>query len=141
MSATGASPERTARCGCGQLTVTARGAPLSVDACSCGNCQRLSGSVFTYSGFWPAAAVTVAGARGAWRYHGDSGRWIETDFCPTCEVTVCFRGQARPGIVGIAAGCFAEPAFPPPERVFWASRHHRWLTFPDGIELQPTQSE
>ena len=140
MSKTG-ERERKARCGCGQLTVSVRGEPLTVYACSCANCQRLSGSAFTYSAFWPAAAVTLAGAHTAWRFHGDSGRWIETEFCPTCGVTVCFRAEARPEVVGISVGCFADPEFPAPERLFWASRGHPWLTFPDAIELQPTQSE
>jgi hypothetical protein len=140
LSATGAR-ERKARCGCGGLTVSVRGEPLTVYACSCINCQRLSGSAFTYSAFWPAAAVSIEGARTTWRWHGDSGRWIESLFCPTCGVTVCFRAEARPDVIGISVGCFADPGFPPPARLFWASRRHPWLTFPDTTELDPTQSE
>ncbi len=136
---TGGTPERTARCGCGQLIVTARGTPAAVHACSCLSCQRRSGGAFTYSAFYPAAAVNVAGERTVWRHHGDSGRGSESEFCPTCGVTVCFRVDANPGIIGIPVGCFADPDFARPERLYWASRRHRWLRLPDGIELIETQ--
>jgi hypothetical protein len=136
---TGGTPERRARCGCDQLQVTARGEAVAVHACSCLSCQRTSGGAFSYSAFYPASAVTVAGERTVWRHHGDSGRWVESDFCPICGVTLCFRVEAYPGIIGIPVGCFADPDFAPPERLYWASRRHRWLRFPDGIELTETQ--
>ncbi len=132
---------RTARCGCGQLTVRACGEPVGVYACSCLSCQRASGSAFSYSALYPEAAVAVAGARNLWRRRGESGRWTETEFCPTCGVTLCFRNDAYPAIVGIAAGAFADPDFAPPERVYWASRRHRWLAFPEGVERLATQGE
>lgn len=47
MTETSAPRERNARCGCGGLTVTTRGEPLVVYACSCLNCQRESGSAFS----------------------------------------------------------------------------------------------
>ncbi len=139
MSANESTSKRTARCGCGQLTATARGEPTVVYACSCSNCQRQSGGGFTYSAFYPVAAVAVTGARTLWRHQGASGRWTETEFCPTCGVTLCFRTEAYPGIVGIAVGGFADPDFAPPERLYWASRRHRWLSFPEAIELVDTQ--
>ena len=108
---TGGTPERRAHCGCGLLTVVARGEPAAVHACSCFNCQRTGGGAFSYSAFYPAAAVTVAGERTVWRHHGDSGRGSESEFCPICGVTLCFRVEAYPGIVGIPVGCFADPDF------------------------------
>ena len=41
--------ERVARCACGNLTVTARGEPLEVYLCSCKDCQRGTGSAFSYA--------------------------------------------------------------------------------------------
>jgi len=131
--------KRTARCGCGSLTVTTTGEPADVYACSCLKCQRMSGGTFSYCAVYPEAAVSVAGTQRGWQHHGDSGRWIETQFCPTCGVTVYFRSESWPGLVGIAVGCFADLDFPKPKKLYWASRHHRWLQFPDGIELVDTQ--
>jgi hypothetical protein len=141
VTTTDGTPERTARCGCDQLQVRARGEPAAVHACSCLSCQRTSGGAFSYSAFYPASAVTVTGERTVWRHHGDSGRWVEGDFCPICGVTLCFRVEAYPGIIGIPVGCFADPDFARPERLYWASRRHRWLQFPDSIELIETQPD
>jgi hypothetical protein len=130
---------RTASCACGSLTAEVRGEPASVYACSCRTCQRKSGSAFSYAATYPEAAVRIAGAYTSWRHNGDSGRWIETGFCPTCGSTVLFRFEAAPGIVGIPVGAFGEPDFAPPQRMYWASRRHRWLPLPPGIGAVDTQ--
>ena len=82
MTATGG--KRIAQCGCGALTATVSGDPVTVYGCSCIDCQRKSGSAFSYAAMFPSAAVTIAGERKTWRHNGDSGRWIENIFCPTC---------------------------------------------------------
>lgn len=131
--------ERTAGCGCGGLTVTTRGEPAEVHLCSCLNCQRESGSAFSYTAVYPEAAVAVAGARKVWRRTVDSGRWLETLFCPTCSVAVLSRAEHSPGTVGVAVGCYADPAFAKPETLVWASRRHPWVYFDKGIELVETE--
>ncbi len=52
---------KTAACACGALTATAAAPPAMVHACSCLECQRRSGSAFTYSAFFAEADVTIAG--------------------------------------------------------------------------------
>jgi len=134
-------PERTGSCGCGNLTVTTRGEPSEVHACSCLNCQRESGSAFSYCAVFPDAAVSIAGERRVWRRYVDSGRWLETEFCPACGVTVIFRSEHSPGTIGVAVGCYADPHFAKPERLVWASRRHHWLQFPDSIEFVETEPD
>ena len=56
-----ASYPKTAACACGSLTVTVAAPPQAVHACACLDCQRGSGSAFSYSAFFPESAVTVAG--------------------------------------------------------------------------------
>jgi hypothetical protein len=121
------------------LTATARGEPVHVYACSCLECQRGSGSAFSYGAIYPQEAVTVAGNSTLYSRRSDAGRRIESWFCPVCGVTVYFRAEAMPGMVGIAAGCFADPDFPKPKLLFWASRRHRWLELPEDITLLDTQ--
>jgi hypothetical protein len=124
---------------CGNLAVTTRGAPSGVYACSCLVCQKKSGSAFTYSAVFAEGAVTVTGERRAWRHHGDSGRWIESEFCPTCGVTVCFRSEGWHGLLGIPVGCFGDPDFARPSTLFWAARRHRWLAFPPDVAAMDSQ--
>jgi hypothetical protein len=131
--------ERTGRCCCGSLTITARGEPVDVYACSCADCQRGSGSAFSYAALFPETAVTIAGERREYRHFGDSGRFVDTYFCPICGTAVLFRAEGLPGTLGVPVGCFADPHFARPTKLFWASRRHRWLDLPEGIPLIDTQ--
>lgn len=98
--------ERIATCGSGSLRVTAWGEPADVYACSCADCQRKSGSAFTYAALYAESAVTIAGEHRT-----------------------------------VAAGCFADPNFIKPQRLFWASRQHRWLDLDEVSAFEETQSD
>jgi hypothetical protein len=133
------SPERAAACACGALTVTARGEPVDVYLCSCLDCQRGTGSAFSYAALFPESEVTIAGERTQYESRGDSGRAIESSFCPICGTAVMFSAEGLPGVVGVPVGCFADPSFARPSKMFWASRRHRWLDLPAEISLIDTQ--
>jgi hypothetical protein len=131
---------RVASCSCGALRVRVRGEPASVNICSCHQCQRRSGSAFTYTGFFPeAAVVTIEGEHRTWRSFADSGRWQDTSFCPVCGAAVFGRIQPLPGVIAIGVGCFADQNFPAPPKFMWSSRRHHWLTLPEAIEMLETQ--
>ena len=130
---------RTGHCYCGSLTVTARGEPVDVYACSCTDCQRGSGSAFSYAALFSEDAVTIAGERREYRHRGDSGRFVDSFFCPTCGTGVLFRAEGLPGRLGVPVGCFADPSFAKPTKLFWASRRHHWLDLPHGITPIETQ--
>lgn len=131
--------KHVARCGCGALTATVSGDPVTVYGCSCTDCQRKSGSAFSYAAIFPSAAVAIAGERKHWRRTGESGRWIDNIFCPTCGISVAFHSEGMPEMTGVAVGCFSDPDFLPPQRLYWASRRHRWLTLHEGATLLDTQ--
>ena len=137
MTATGG--KRIAQCGCGALTATVSGDPVTVYGCSCKDCQRKSGSAFSYAAMFESAAVAIAGERKTWRRNGDSGRWIDNIFCPTCGIAVGFHSEGMPGLTGIPVGSFADPDFLPPLRLYWASRRHRWLALHSDLTLLDTQ--
>jgi len=131
---------RVARCGCGALTAAVRGEPATVYLCACRNCQIKSGSAFSYAAVFAADAVTLNGAHNAYRYTGESGRWIENRFCPACGTAVFFYSEGFPGMVGIAAGCFADDANSVhdaslmPQRMYWAERKRDWVGGFEGCE-------
>ena len=131
--------EQTARCGCGALQATASGDPLAVYLCSCAECQRKSGSAFTYRAVYPEASVAIAGEHARWRRDTETGNWLEDGFCPTCGTTVIFRIGAWPGTLGVSAGCFANPTFAQPQTHYFASRRHHWLDVPNGTAAEATQ--
>jgi hypothetical protein len=130
---------KTAACACGQLTVTVTAPPQAVHACACFDCQRGSGSAFSYSAFFAESAVKRTGDSTPWRRSSEAGRWNESNFCPICGVTVFTRLEVLPGIVCVSVGCFNEPDFPAPGKLYWSSRRHHWLDLPEGVELVETQ--
>jgi len=131
--------ERKAVCLCGQLSITATGAPLDVYACSCRDCQKVSGSAFTYMAVYSDSAVSISGEKTVWRYYGDSGRWNDNAFCPVCGTTLYAWGETGAGYLGISVGCFSDRDFQPPAALYWATRRHHWLSLPPATKLFDTQ--
>ena len=128
---------RTASCDCGALTLRVMGEPVHVHACTCTECQRATGSVMSWSAWFPESAVTIVGPYVKHHHRrGQPDRYRA--FCPTCGTGQFFSsGAGAPGTLAIRAGAFADPGFPPPEFIlYWANRP-QWLGAPDGIDLYP----
>ena len=130
---------KTAACACGSLSVKVATPPARVHACSCLDCQRRSGSAFTYTAFFPDAAVSVTGEFRSWRRGSDAGRFHETNFCPACGCAVFYRLEALPGTIAVSVGAFADPAFARPASHYWALRRHEWLATADSIVVVERQ--
>jgi hypothetical protein len=130
---------KTAACLCGALTVTVNAPPKRVHACTCLDCQRMSGGTMSYTAFFPASAVTVSGAYTAWRRIADSGRWAQSHFCAACGSRVFTVMEAFQDFTGVAVGCFADPSFEKPATLFWSGRRHDWLPAPEGVEAVERQ--
>ncbi|MBC7519889.1 MAG: GFA family protein, partial [Sandarakinorhabdus sp.] len=110
-----------ASCQCGAVTVTVDDhvAITDVNICHCHACQRRSGSPFGMIAWVPAAAVTLRGKTTVFTRKADSGRDFTSRFCPACGSSMLFEAPLKPGVIGIAAGAFADPDFPPPVRSVW----------------------
>ena len=130
---------RVAACACGALRVTTVGPPAVVNACACLDCQRRSGSAFTYTAFFPDARVQIESELRSFRETRAAGRWHEASFCVACGVSVVSRLEVFPDLVGVSVGCFRDPGFEPPGGFYWACRRHAWLPAPAGVEVLETQ--
>jgi hypothetical protein len=131
---------RVAACACGTLRVTVRGEPARVNICSCHQCQRRTGSAFSYTAFFAeGAVVAIEGDHRTWRGFADSGRWQDYNFCPICGVSLFSRMESMPGMIAVGAGAFADQDFPAPPKFYWSSKKHHWLALPEGIEALETQ--
>jgi hypothetical protein len=132
------SMQRAASCACGNLKLTITGEPLSVYACACLECQRATGSAFSYRARFRTEAIThIEGERRTWRRGSDAGRWVEQTFCPTCGTLVYMSGEAMPNDAVVSVGCFADPAFAAPAKLFWATRRHPWYCLAKGMKSSP----
>ena len=107
---------------------------MRVSACHCLSCKRRSGSAFSWNAHFEAAKVTAKGEARSWARISDEGRWATFHFCPTCGATVHYEIEARPGIVSVPAGGFADPHFPAPSVSVYGNRTCAWVSLPDDIE-------
>ena len=117
---------RRAQCSCGQLSAVCTGEPVRVSVCHCLECKRRSGSEFSFNAQWAAENVVITGAAKEFARIGDEGTRAVFSFCPECGVTVYYR-PAKPGIVAIPAGAFADVSFPQPGVSVYEERKCAWM--------------
>ena len=107
---------RHASCNCGQLYLTCEGEPVRVSICHCLECQRRSGSLFATQAWFSREQVkAIEGRSTSYVRVAESGNALIFRFCPDCGATVHYESEARPGLIAIAVGAFADPAFPAPK--------------------------
>ncbi len=123
----------TASCQCGALSLTATEDPLITIACSCGACQKRTGSAFATVAYIAKKAVSINGEWSSWGRTADSGRSVENAFCPTCGTTVFWTLDFRPDHVGVLIGTFDSEKLSP-ERTVWTQEKLPWVHFPDHWE-------
>jgi hypothetical protein len=134
-------PERVAHCCCGSLRATAIGDPFFVSACFCEQCVRRSGSTFGIGTYWLRENVTLSGPATRFERDCQEGRKARLFFCPTCGSTVYWEIDRRPEALGIAAGAFFDPDFPPrPTVSVWERSKPHWINLPASghFEQNPT---
>lgn len=131
---------RMAKCSCGALTARCEGDPVRVVLCNCHACQRRTGSPFGAGAYFERSQVVTEGTSKEYFRKSDSGRGFTTHFCPECGSSVFWFLELRPDMVGVAVGCFNDPAFPRPVRAVWTQAKHAWVEFPEGVEMFEGQS-
>ena len=118
---------RQAECACGALRAVANGSPDRLSLCHCLDCKRRSGSAFAWTASYPANRIEVSGEYRTWERSSDEGRWARFHFCGTCGTIVWYEIEARPNMISIPAGTFADPDFPAPDIEVYEDRRCPWL--------------
>ncbi|MDO9338561.1 MAG: GFA family protein [Caulobacteraceae bacterium] len=133
--------QRTAICGCGQLSITVQGEPRGVGLCHCLACQARTGSVFAaIAGFRPP--YEVKGQATEYVRTGDQGAKFRFRFCPVCGSNLFHteEGEEARG-VAVAVGAFGDRDFPAPTASVYDSRRHGWVVLPDGVTAYDTDPD
>jgi len=60
---------------------------------------------------------------------------VSFHFCTECGSNLWWEADRLPDLIGVAAGSFADTAFPMPEQAVWAQDKHHWLQLPDDLPL------
>ncbi|QGX98043.1 GFA family protein [Roseovarius faecimaris] len=118
---------RHAACACGALGLSCRGTPALVSLCHCTQCQKRSGGPFGIAAFYPAEAVEIAGQSTRFTRESDHGHPVDFHFCPVCGSTVFWYPRRKPGMIAVATGAFADPAFPAPTQEVFTEHRHLWV--------------
>ena len=126
---------RKASCNCGQLSVSYDGPdPQRISLCQCYECQKRTGSAFSWQARLPIEHVTIEGQSSTCTFPReepvtyrscDSGG-ATFHFCPECGSTVYWEIAAAPELLGVAIGTFADPTFPPPMIAGFAAEGAAW---------------
>jgi hypothetical protein len=104
--------------------------------CHCFECQRRTGAIFANQAWFERKVVSVAGDATQFKRSSDSGNSVTFRFCPVCGSTVYWEAEAYPGLIAVAVGSFADPAFPAPVRSIWERARHRWV---EALAKMPIQ--
>lgn len=131
--------EHTASCQCGGLRLMSKADPDICIACNCSACQKRTGSAFATVAYIPKTGVEITGDRKSWARMAESGREVESFFCPGCGTTVYWMLDFRPDHVGVLIGTF-DSCRPDPSRVVWAKEKRPWVHFPEEMECFPEGS-
>ena len=105
----------TGGCLCGDVRITATGAPCWVGLCHCLDCRKLSGSVFQALAIFPEAAVAVS---------GETREFAGRSFCPRCGSSVFGRSEDE---IEVSLGTLDEPNQLTPTYELWTIRREAWL--------------
>lgn len=127
---------REAQCLCGAIRASCRGEPARVSVCHCLDCKRRTGSAFSYNATYPAGQVETHGTASTYMRTGDEGHWARESFCPRCGTTVFYEIEARPGMISIPVGGFADPDFPAPRFSVYEERKHGWFDFSPDLPIE-----
>ncbi len=126
--------ERTARCACGQFSITLEGDPIFAVACACSACRRRTGSVIGVSIYFPREALRrQIGTASRYSRLSEAGRPVEAHFCPDCGSTVYWYAAFRPDQIGVALGTLDAPVATAPQAAVWAAELPNWLHLDPSI--------
>jgi len=117
---------RVAACLCGQLKVHCTGPAARISICHCLACQRRTGGPFSAQSRFPRERVRAEGRSTAFTRRADSGHYVTSHFCPACGSTAYWELSGFPGLIVVALGMFADPAYPEPTVAVWEATRHPW---------------
>lgn len=121
-------------CLCGAVRYRTEAGPALVGVCHCRDCQRFTGSAFSFLMAVPLAAFHTEGAFKTFAKPGDSGQPIVRRFCPECGSSIAEEAVTRPGLILINGGTFDDPTGFAPSVEIYCDRQLAWARLTAGTE-------
>jgi hypothetical protein len=121
-------------CLCGAVRYTVRAEPALVGVCHCRDCQKFTGSAFSFLVGVPETALEFDGAFKTFAKPGDSGQPILRRFCPECGSSLAEEAHTRPGLVLINGGTLDDPTSVTPTLQIYCDRELFWARLEGSME-------
>jgi hypothetical protein len=131
--------ERTGGCQCGRVRYRVVGDPVLLAVCHCTECQRHSGGAFGMSMLVMASNVTVNGELKSFARTSDSGRKVESYFCPECGTRIYTIPSQAPGMLSLKPGTLDDTSGLRPGLHVWTSSKQDWYEVPHGAKQHERQ--
>lgn len=104
-----ASHPRTGRCQCGSVRFAVSGPIEKIYICHCTECRKQSAAAFGISAFVKSENFAVTeGSPVKWMRVADSGREVESHFCPTCGTRLWHQTAIEDGMRRVRGGSFEQ---------------------------------
>ena len=121
-------------CVCGGVRYSLNAAPLLAFACHCHDCQKRSGSAFSFPVIARTADLTVTGEVEIERLATRSGREIDHTLCSRCRCRVMSRAVATPDYLSLRAGTLDDASWVVPIVQTWVESAIPWAVIP-GVRV------
>jgi len=115
-------------CQCGAIRYRVTGAPLTLYACHCTECQKQSASAFGLS-LWVERSdlEIVSGEPRHWERLADSGNTMRCAFCPDCGSRLYHEASDATGIYSLKGGSLDAIAGLTPVGHIWVRSKQPWV--------------
>lgn len=137
----------TGGCICGAVRYEIAQEPLTVYACHCTDCQRITSSAFSIGVVVSDAAfrVTAGKPRQAPGVLAESGRTKIRFICPDCGTWLfgdTRQGTDYPGLCRVVrGGTLDDTSWLRPAGHYWTRSKQPWVVLPDGVTQFTTQPD
>jgi hypothetical protein len=126
--------DATGGCLCGALRYTVKAEPALIGVCHCRDCQKFTGSAFSFLVAVPRAGLEIEGSSKTYEKTGDSGHAISRRFCPECGSSIAEEAFTRPGLILLNAGTLDDPSQFTPTLEVYCGRELPWARLSCGAE-------
>ncbi|KAG8873640.1 hypothetical protein FRB97_006601 [Tulasnella sp. 331] len=93
-------------CLCGETTFTISAEPLIIGHDHCDDCQRQTGSSYSFVVVVPTESLTITGPITDYAKQADSGKDVHRIFCSKCGSPIAHRPDSAPQITAVKGGVF-----------------------------------
>jgi hypothetical protein len=128
-------------CSCGAVKYETSAEPVFQGNCHCHECQRMTGSGYSATLFFPVDAVNISGEVRNHVRVGSNGKEVGRGFCPKCGSQLFGKPSSIPGVLGIRAGTLDDTSmYVPAVNIYTSSAptlDHMDPSLPNFPEMPP----